>query len=115
MAYVTVRPDDEVIHVADAETILGGLAKAGFTYRVGCRRGGCGICKVTLVEGRVTYERPIASAVLTDEERADGTCCRAGRSRTATSRSSCARTPCGSPTPCCACSTSDRCIDLSTQ
>jgi len=79
MAYVTVRPDDEVIHVADAETILGGLAKAGFTYRVGCRRGGCGICKVTLVEGQVTYERPIASAVLTDEERADGTClsCRA--------------------------------------
>lgn len=79
MATVTVRPTGEAIHLDPDETVLGGLYKAGFAYTVGCRRGGCGICKVDLLEGTVTYNRPVAATVLTDEERAGGTCltCRA--------------------------------------
>ena len=46
---------------------------------MGCRRGGCGICKVRLVLGEVRYERPISTSVLTDDERVEGIClsCRA--------------------------------------
>jgi hypothetical protein len=46
---------------------------------VGCKRGGCGICKVALMLGEVRYERPVADTVLTDDERVEGIClsCRA--------------------------------------
>ena len=59
--------------------MLRALGRAGLRYRVGCRRGGCGICKVRLVLGEVRYERPIAASVLTDDERVEGIClsCRA--------------------------------------
>ena len=61
------------------ETILEGLYRAGYAYRIGCRRGGCGVCKVDLLDGEVTYNRTVAETVLTPQERADGTClsCRA--------------------------------------
>ena len=53
--------------------------RAGLRYRVGCKRGGCGICKVQLKLGEVRYERPIADSVLSDDERVEGIClsCRA--------------------------------------
>jgi CDP-4-dehydro-6-deoxyglucose reductase len=46
---------------------------------IGCRRGGCGVCKLHLLLGEVRYERTIAESVLTDEERVEGIClsCRA--------------------------------------
>ena len=55
------------------------MSRAGLRYRVGCKRGGCGICKVQLVLGEIRYERPIAPQVLTDDERVEGIClsCRA--------------------------------------
>jgi hypothetical protein len=55
------------------------MARAGLRYRVGCKRGGCGICKVQLKLGEVRYERPIADSVLSDDERVEGIClsCRA--------------------------------------
>lgn len=76
---VTIMPDGVRVIVNDAETLLRALARAGLRYRVGCKRGGCGICKVQLVLGEVTYERPIAPQVLTDDERVEGIClsCRA--------------------------------------
>ena len=53
--------------------------RCGFRYRFGCRRGGCGVCKVSLIVGEVRYERPIAASVLPDGERSMGVClsCRA--------------------------------------
>jgi CDP-4-dehydro-6-deoxyglucose reductase len=79
MPEVTILPDGVRVTAAGAETLLGALARAGLRYRVGCKRGGCGICKVQLVLGEVTYERPIAANVLTDDERVEGIClsCRA--------------------------------------
>lgn len=76
---VTIMPDDIRVIVNEAETLLRALARAGLRYRVGCKRGGCGICKVQLLLGEVTYERPIAPQVLTDDERVEGVClsCRA--------------------------------------
>jgi ferredoxin len=76
---VTIMPDGIRVIAGEAETLLGALARAGLRYRVGCKRGGCGICKVRLVLGEVAYERPIAPQVLTDDERVEGLClsCRA--------------------------------------
>jgi ferredoxin len=79
MPEVTILPDGVQVTAADDETLLRALARAGLRYRVGCKRGGCGICKVQLTLGEVRYERPIAESVLSDDERVEGVClsCRA--------------------------------------
>jgi ferredoxin len=79
MPEVTILPDGLQVNAAEAETVLRALSRAGLKYRVGCKRGGCGICKVQLVLGEVRYERPIAESVLSDDERVEGIClsCRA--------------------------------------
>ena len=79
MPDVTIVPDGVTAAAADDETVLRALGRAGLRYRVGCRRGGCGICKVHIVFGEVSYERPIADSVLSEEERIAGIClsCRA--------------------------------------
>lgn len=76
---VTVMPDGFTVSAGPEDTLLRALAKAGLRYRVGCKRGGCGICKVQLLAGEVRYERPIADSVLSDDERVEGVClsCRA--------------------------------------
>ena len=79
MPTVTIHPTGEVIYLDPEETVLSGLYKAGFAYTVGCRRGGCAICKVDCRSGEFSYNHPIADTVITDAERTDGTCltCRA--------------------------------------
>lgn len=73
MPIVTVLPDRESVPAAPGETILEALYNSGYSYRVGCRRGGCAICKVDLVEGDVTYNRTVCETVLPDDEKAAGT------------------------------------------
>jgi ferredoxin len=79
MPEVTILPDGIRATADPDESLLRALARAGLRYRVGCRRGGCGICKVRLLLGEVRYERPIAASVLTDDEQVEGIClsCRA--------------------------------------
>ena len=79
MTTITVAPSGEVIYLDPGETVLGGLYKAGYAYTIGCRRGGCGICKVDLIDGAVDYTVTVADTVLTPTERTTGTClsCRA--------------------------------------
>jgi ferredoxin len=79
VSWVTVLPGGVRIEARHDETVLGAAMRSGFHYRFGCRRGGCGICKVRLILGEVRYERPIASTVLSEEEQAVGVClsCRA--------------------------------------
>ena len=79
MPEVSILPDGLKVMAGEDETVLGALSRAGLRYRVGCKRGGCGICKVHLVLGEVRYERPIAESVLSDDERVQGIClsCRA--------------------------------------
>ena len=52
MTRVTILPDGVEVVADDAETLLRALSRAGLRYRVGCKRGGCGICKVQLLAGR---------------------------------------------------------------
>src|SRR4249919_3744152 len=79
MPEVTVLPDGVRTTAEADETVLRAINRAGLRYRVGCKRGGCGVCKVQLVLGEVRYERPIADSVLSDDERVEGIClsCRA--------------------------------------
>ncbi len=79
MPRLSVQDEDASVECNPDETILEALHRSGYAYRTGCRRGGCGICKVDLVSGSVEYNRVVADTVLTEEERASGTClsCRA--------------------------------------
>lgn len=79
MPNLTIEGLGEDIYLEPGETVLNGLYKAGYAYTVGCRRGGCGICKVDVREGDFTYNRPVADTVISAEEQRDGTClsCRA--------------------------------------
>jgi ferredoxin len=79
MAEVTILPDGVTVTAGEDETLIRALSRAGLRYRVGCKRGGCGVCKVLLKFGEVRYERPVADTVLTDDERVEGIClsCRA--------------------------------------
>jgi CDP-4-dehydro-6-deoxyglucose reductase len=80
MPVVRIEPSGFEAQLAPGEPVLAGLARCGFTVRkVGCRRGGCGFCKIELLEGEVTYDHPVADSVLGDDERGEGACltCRA--------------------------------------
>lgn len=79
MPVIAVTDTSISVALHQGETILAGLFRAGYSYRVGCRRGGCGICKLDIVEGEVDYARPVAESVLSECERAAGAClsCRA--------------------------------------
>ena len=79
MPNVTVAGTDVVVQAKGGEAILAALYRNGYAYKIGCRRGGCGVCKLDLVEGEVSYPITVAPTVLSEDEKAAGTClsCRA--------------------------------------
>ena len=79
MGTVRVAGETDVVECGADETILAALHRAGRAVRAGCRRGGCGICKIDVVAGTVEHTRPVAERVLPAHERDRGTClpCRA--------------------------------------
>ena len=79
MPTVAVDGHDVELECRPDETIMGSLSRHGFTYRIGCRRGGCGFCKVDLLSGEVEYNKVVSPAVLSEAERDEGVClsCRA--------------------------------------
>lgn len=79
MPRLSIAGTDVTLNLRPEETILAGLARAGYTARIGCRRGGCGICKVQVVSGAVRHQETVADCVVPPDELASGTClvCRA--------------------------------------
>jgi ferredoxin len=79
MPRITVLPEGTELVAAPGKSVLAAIHESGFGYRVGCRRGGCGVCKADLVDGQVEYRDQVAETVLSQRERATGTCltCRA--------------------------------------
>lgn len=79
MPSVAVDGHDVELDARAGESIMGTLSRHGFTYRIGCRRGGCGFCKVDLLSGEVEYTKTVSPAVLSADERERGVClsCRA--------------------------------------
>jgi ferredoxin-NADP reductase len=76
---LTVLPDGVRMPVRRGETMLAACRRYGYSFRVGCREGGCGDCALALHSGQVTYALPIAESVLSRQDRANGVClpCRA--------------------------------------
>ena len=72
MSTLTVVPEGVCVRMLDDETILQALQRRGYAYRTGCRRGGCGVCRVRLLVGDIDYPRGLSDGVLTDEDRAAG-------------------------------------------
>ncbi len=68
---IRVLPRDVVLPVRSGDTILAAISRGGLSYLVGCRRGGCGVCKADLITGQVSYPVPVSETVLTPAERAD--------------------------------------------
>ena len=79
MPTVTVAGTDVGVQAKGGEAILAALYRNGYAYKIGCRRGGCGVCKLDLVEGEVSYPITVAPTVLSEDDKAAGTClsCRA--------------------------------------
>ena len=70
MPDVSLQPFGETISCKDDETILAGVLRQGHYIRYGCKGGGCGTCKVLLVDGDV--EETGSPFALPASERANG-------------------------------------------
>jgi ferredoxin len=79
MPTLAVDGTDVVVQTRAGEPILAALCRHGYAYRFGCRRGGCGVCKVVLVSGEIEYAVRVPAQVLSPAEADAGTClsCRA--------------------------------------
>jgi CDP-4-dehydro-6-deoxyglucose reductase len=69
---ITVLPTGTEIPCWEGETVLAALVRSGFLMKFGCRRGGCGVCTVRLVEGSMRDERPVAESALPLTDRSGG-------------------------------------------
>jgi ferredoxin len=69
---ITALPTGTEIPCRPGETVLAAMVRSGFLIRFGCRRGGCGVCTVRLLEGCMRYERPVAESALDPTERTEG-------------------------------------------
>src|SRR5690606_15622077 len=65
---VTIRPDGIDLVVGERETIVDALRRQGLRTRYKCRRGGCGACRATLVEGEVAYPKAVSATVVDGPE-----------------------------------------------
>ena len=70
---VTIENTGEAFRCRDEENVLRAmeqLHRKGIP--VGCRNGGCGVCKVRVLSGSVRTLGPVSSAHVTAQERANG-------------------------------------------
>ena len=70
MPDVQVQPFNEVISCEDGETVLAAVLRKGLFIRYGCKSGGCGTCKIHVIEGDV--EEAHLSFALSNSERDEG-------------------------------------------
>lgn len=71
MAHVIIQPSGKRVEVADKDTVLQSLEKAGYALPNNCRAGACGECKLKVLSGQ--YDQGmVLDMALTDEERKNG-------------------------------------------
>jgi propane monooxygenase reductase subunit len=68
---ITLLPFEKQFVCEEDETILHAALRQGYNLRYGCKHGGCGRCKVQVVEGEVDQEDASSFALL-DFERQQG-------------------------------------------
>ncbi|WP_370184997.1 2Fe-2S iron-sulfur cluster-binding protein [Rhodococcus wratislaviensis] len=61
---VTVLPSRIRITVQANETIVDALRRNGYRTRYKCRRGGCGACRATLIDGDIVYVTQVSPPVI---------------------------------------------------
>ncbi|CAB3393617.1 2Fe-2S iron-sulfur cluster-binding protein [Kyrpidia spormannii] len=74
---IRIEPQEKEVTGKEGETVLEALmrefyGREGRTGFYGCRRGGCGACKMQVVSGEVNHDSTYSRAALTDEERTRG-------------------------------------------
>jgi len=70
---VEVEQTGESYPCATSESLLQGMLRLGRKgIPVGCVNGGCGVCKVRILEGEVTRLGPVSRAHVSAEEEAQG-------------------------------------------
>jgi 3-phenylpropionate/trans-cinnamate dioxygenase ferredoxin reductase subunit len=70
---VTVEQTGESYACATTESLLQGMLRLGRRgIPVGCVNGGCGVCKVQILEGEVSPLGPVSRAHVSAEEEARG-------------------------------------------
>ncbi len=78
---VTIEQTGESYPCAIGESLLKGMLRLGRKgIPVGCENGGCGVCKVRIIEGKTEILGPISRAHVTESEEAQGytLACRVG-------------------------------------
>ena len=78
---VTIAQTGESYPCAIGESLLQGMMRLGRKgIPVGCVNGGCGVCKVKMLEGTVETLGPVSRAHVTEEEECQGytLACRVG-------------------------------------
>ncbi len=68
---MATHPDERIVAVRAGETLLDAGLREGLPLPFECRNGGCGVCKCTLLHGKVAL-LPFQALALTDQERAAG-------------------------------------------
>jgi len=70
---IHVAQTDETFPCAGNESLLAGMVRLGRKgIPVGCVNGGCGVCKVRILEGQIKPLGPISRAHVTLDEEAKG-------------------------------------------
>ena len=70
---VSVAQTGETYPCATTESLLTGMVRLGRRgIPVGCVNGGCGVCKVRVLEGNVTLLGPVSRAHVSAEEELEG-------------------------------------------
>lgn len=72
MPQVSIPGADVELAARENETILAALQRSGFAVRVGCARGGCGICRIQIDQGDIDYPVKVCEQALPVAERGEG-------------------------------------------
>jgi ferredoxin len=64
---IKVQPDERTIFGDDNDFILDTAIRNGVKIKVGCKGGGCGICKIQILEGEVDRGHSARSVLPLDE------------------------------------------------
>ena len=70
---ITVAQTGDCFDCAPHESLLAGMLRLGRKgIPAGCVNGGCGVCKVRIVQGKVQHMGPISRAHVSQAEEAQG-------------------------------------------
>lgn len=76
---VTFAETGKTFRARTCDSLLEGMRRLGVTgIPVGCRGGGCGVCRIEVVSGRWQAFRPMSADHVSAEDRAEGrvlACC----------------------------------------